>query len=188
MATILTIACTDDVVTLTLDDATGLVVGETVTVYGTGYPKLDHLHTLTAVNLVTDTVQYVVNNQDDIPSTNLTNGVLTELVTWIDADDVKVWLGIAAATANDTAFIDYCVEAANAYAYRVRYEAGYRDNPVVSPTPSAKLGAVMMAGSLYRERGSVDSFASFDQTGTAVPFGTMARIKQLLGVGRPQVG
>lgn len=188
MATILTINSTDDVVTLTLDDATGLVVGETVTIFGTGYNKLDHVHTLTAVNLVTDTVQYLVNNQDDIPTTSVTGAILSAVVTWADSDDVKVWLGIAAATANDTAFIDYCVEAANCYAYRVRYEAGYKDSPVTSPCPSAKLGTIMYAGSLYRERGSVDSFASFDQTGTAVPFGTMARIKQLLGVGRPQVG
>jgi len=188
MANILTIACTDDVVTLTLDDATGLVVGETVTIFNTGYPKLDHVHTLTSVDLGTDTVQYLVNNQDDIETTSVSGAVLSAIVTWADDDDVKVWLGISAATANDEAFIAYCVEAANCYGYRVRYEAGYKDSPTASPCPSAKLGVIMMAGSLYRERGSVDSFASFDQTGTAVPFGTMARIKQLLGVGRPQVG
>ena len=46
----------------------------------------------------------------------------------------------------------------------------------------------MYAATLYRERGSVDSFASFDQMGGAVPFGTMQRIKQLLGVPRAAIG
>jgi hypothetical protein len=40
---------------------------------------------------------------------------------------------------------------------------------------------------LYRERGSVDSFASFqDMTITAAP-GTMGQIMRLLGVNRSQV-
>jgi len=108
--------------------------------------------------------------------------------TWITSDDVTEWLGISAATANDTAFIATCVSAANVYCYRVRHEAGYHDDADMVPDGSVKLGTVMYAATLYRERGSVDSFASFDQMGGAVPFGTMSRIKQLLGVGRPQIG
>jgi hypothetical protein len=108
--------------------------------------------------------------------------------TWITSDDVTEWLGIAAATANDTAFIATCVQAANTYCYRARHEAGYHDDADAVPDASVSLGTVMYAATLYRERGSVDSFASFDQMGGAVPFGTMSRIKQLLGVGRPQIG
>ena len=108
--------------------------------------------------------------------------------TWITSADVTQWLGISAATANDTAFIATCVSAANVYCYRIRHEAGYHDDADAVPDSSVKLGTVMYAATLYRERGSVDSFASFDQMGGAVPFGTMSRIKQLLGVGRPQIG
>jgi hypothetical protein len=45
----------------------------------------------------------------------------------------------------------------------------------------------MFAGGLYRERGSVDSFASFEQMGTPVPFGSNGQINRLLGVNRSQV-
>jgi hypothetical protein len=108
--------------------------------------------------------------------------------TWITSADVTEWLGIAAATANDTAFIATCVSAANTYCYRIRHEAGYHDDSDTVPDSAVKMGTVMYASTIYRERGSVDSFASFDQMGGAVPFGTMSRIKQLLGVGRPQIG
>jgi hypothetical protein len=188
MSAITTLSCTDDVVTAVLASASGLVAGEEVTVYNTGYPKLDGHHVLDTVNLGTNTVTYSVNNQDDITAFTPSNAILIEQVTWVDADDIKEWLGISAATANDTAFIDTCVLATNAYCYRVRMEAGYHDNPTVAPNGSAKLGTTMYGATLYRERGSVDSFASFDQLGTAQPFGSMSRIKQLLGVGRPQVG
>ena len=108
--------------------------------------------------------------------------------SWITSADVTEWLGIAAATANDTAFIATCVSAANTYCYRIRHEAGYHDDSDTVPDSAVKMGTVMYASTIYRERGSVDSFASFDQMGGAVPFGTMSRIKQLLGVGRPQIG
>ena len=189
MATITTLSCTDDLVTAVLDDATGFVSGENVTVFGTGYNKIDGVRTLLTVDLGTDTVTFASgNNQDDIEAYSPANAVLSAQVSWITDDDVTEWLGISAATANDEAFISTCVNAANCYAFRVRYEAGYKDNPVVSPCPSAHLGTVMYAGTLYRERGSADSFASFDQLGTATPFGSLGRIKQLLGVSRPQVG
>ena len=49
------------------------------------------------------------------------------------------------------------------------------------------LGTIMYGATLYRERGSVDSFASFDQMGGAVPFGSHGQINKLLGVNRAQV-
>ena len=108
--------------------------------------------------------------------------------TWITSDDVTEWLGISAATANDTAFIATCVSAANVFAYRRRVEAGYHDDIDASPDGAVTLGTTMYAATLYRERGSADSFASFDQFGGGVPFGSLGRILQLLGVNRPQVG
>lgn len=111
----------------------------------------------------------------------------TPVCTWIVANDVVEWLGIASATANDTAFITSCVSAANAYAYRRRREAGYFDSLTTVPGGDVKLGTVMFAGSLYRERGSVDSFASFEQMGNPVPFGSSGQINRLLGVNRSQV-
>jgi hypothetical protein len=110
-----------------------------------------------------------------------------EFCTWVDEDDVEAWLGIEAATENDEAFITSCVEAANAYAFRRRREAGYFDSQTTAPGGDAKLGTVMFAGGLYRERGSVDSFASFEQMGTTIPFGSNGQINRLLGVNRSQV-
>ena len=129
--------CTDDVVTLTVASVAGLVVGETVFIIGTGYNKLDGHHQLSAVGVTT--VQYTVNNQDDITSTAV-SAVLVEQPTWIDADDVEVFLGIASATANDTAFLEEVVAAANVFAFRRRAEAGYNDNPTTAPNASAKMG------------------------------------------------
>lgn len=111
----------------------------------------------------------------------------TAVATWIVAADVVEWLGIASATANDTAFITTAVNAANAYAYRRRREAGYFDSLTTVPGGDVKLGTVMFAAALYRERGSVDSFASFDQMGTPIPFGSHGQINRLLGVNRSQV-
>lgn len=108
--------------------------------------------------------------------------------SWIDADDITEWLGIESATANDTAFIATCVSAANAFAYRRRASAGYFDSLSTVPGGDVKLGTVMYGATLYRERGSVDSFASFDAMGTTQPIASYGRILQLLGVGRPQVG
>ncbi len=108
--------------------------------------------------------------------------------TWITNNDVTQWLGISVATANDTAFVTKCVAAANAFAYRRRIESGYlTDELTVSPGGDVTLGTIMYAALLYRERGSADSFASFDSMGTFPVPSALGRILQLLGVGRPQV-
>lgn len=116
-------------------------------------------------------------------------GTLTfiAVATWVVSADVIAWLGVESATSNDTAFITTCVSAANAYAYRRRREAGYYDSLTTVPGGDVKLGTTMFAAALYRERGSVDSFASFEQMGTPVPFGSHGQINRLLGVNRSQV-
>jgi hypothetical protein len=112
----------------------------------------------------------------------------TQSVSWIVAADVTSWLGIDVATANDTAFVGVCVNASNAWCYRKRREAGYIDSMTTVPSADVKLGTVMYAATLYRERGSVDSFASFDSMAIgASPSATLGRIMQLLGCGRAQV-
>ena len=112
----------------------------------------------------------------------------TVSVSWIVAADVLAWLGIDTATANDTAFVTSCVNASNAWCFRKRREAGYIDSMSTVPSADVKLGAVMYAATLYRERGSVDSFASFDSMVVGgSPSATLGRIMQLLGCGRAQV-
>jgi len=112
---------------------------------------------------------------------------ITLSCTWITNQMVIDWLGIASATANDTAFITKCVSAANAYAYRRRREAGYFDSLGTVPGGDVELGTIMYAGALYRERGSVDSFASFEQMGPPIPYGAHGQINRLLGINRAQV-
>jgi len=119
-----------------------------------------------------------------IPSGTLT---FTPVCTWASDQDVLDWLGIDPATANDEAFITVATNAGNAFAYRRRRESGYFDSLTTVPGPDVLLGTIMMGAALYRERGSVDSYASFDQMGGQVPFGTHGQINKLLGVNRAQV-
>lgn len=131
---------------------------------------------------------YAHNGPDVVYGPNTGTVTYTQTCTWIVAADVLAWLGIDTATANDTAFVTTCVNASNAWCFRKRREAGYIDNAATAPSGDVKLGAVMYAATLYRERGSVDSFASFDSMGIAAsPSATLGRIMQLLGCGRAQV-
>ena len=111
----------------------------------------------------------------------------TQNCTWITSSNVTEWLGIASATANDTAFITTCVNAANAWAYRRRAAAGYTDSLTTSPSGAVTLGTTMYAASLYRQRGAIDSFASFDGMGNATPTLSHGEIMRLLGINRAQV-
>ena len=96
-------------------------------------------------------------------------------------------MGIAAATANDTAYIATCVAAANAWAFRRRVEAGYSDAPGTSPSSDVTLGTTLYAAALYRERGSIDSFQTYETMASPVAGMNMGRIHQLLGINRSQV-
>jgi len=112
----------------------------------------------------------------------------TEVCTWITSSDVLSWLGISAATANDTTFVGVCTDAANAWAYKARKSAGYQgESLTTAPSSAVKLGTIMFAGAQYRERGAVDSFASFQDMTAATPIGSMGQIMRLLGIRRSQV-
>ena len=170
----------ENIVTLTLTDASGLAVGEHVVVYGVS-AEIDGPHVLLTVNTGTDKVTFYDAGLEfaEIAAT----GVLVDQVTWITDADVEDVIGVVA----DLAFLTMVTDAANDWAWRRRYEAGYKDNPTVAPGSSAKLGTVMYAVALYREKGSVDSFQSFQQMPMVAPTGTMGQILRLLGIGKPRV-
>ena len=112
----------------------------------------------------------------------------TPVCTWITAGQIEDWLGIGTATAADTAFLTTCALAANSFAYRRRLEAGYRNESLTTvPNGSVSLGTIMYGGALYRQRGGVTDFATFDGLGTGGTMGLSPMIKQLLGVDRPAV-
>lgn len=109
------------------------------------------------------------------------------LATWITPEDVVVALG--GATPSDDAWLIQVTSAANDFAYERRNKAGYRhDVAEQAPNDRVKTGTTLYAVSLFRERGSVDSFASFDEFATGVlPPATFGQVNRLLGIPRPAV-
>ena len=125
---------------------------------------------------------------DDVARDSMSGTVTwTEMCTWVTISDVMSWLGITVATANDTQFVGACTEAANAFAFRRRKAAGYFDSLNTVPGADVKQGTILYAGALYRERGSVDSYASFTDLGSPTPLGSLGQIMRLLGINRAQV-
>ena len=113
----------------------------------------------------------------------------TPTCTWVTTDaQIEDWLGIGTATAADQAFITQCRLAGNEFAYRRRREAGYRNESLTTvPNPSVLLGTIAYSAFLYKQRGSVTDFASFDGLAAGGSMGLSPMIKQLLGVDRPAV-
>jgi hypothetical protein len=198
----------DDVAVIQTLTPTDIAVGQSVTVSGLGH-NLNGTHTVIAVPQylflgLSSEGDFTYNTDDIIPnqlafqdagdvlerSAAEPFGTLTWTLapTWTSSALVVEFLGISAATANDTAFIATCVNAANAYCYRKRVEAGYRqDSTSSSPSNDVTLGTTLYAAALYRERGSIDSFQTFEAMPAAGQFVNMGRIHQLLGVNRSQV-
>ena len=188
----------------TLED-TDIGIGQSITISGsTG--SFNGTHTVLAVPVykftgIDDEGDFVYDydiiipnqllfkhNGDDLDRDSIVGTLTwTQTCTWISSSDVLSWLGISVATANDTTFVGSCTDAANAFAFRRRKEAGYFDSLTTVPSADVKLGTIMYAGALYRERGSVDSFASFNELGAPAPVGTMGQIMRLLGIRRSQV-
>ena len=132
-------------------------------------------------------VQFALTT-DNVTRTAATGTVtFTPVCTWITAAQIEDWLGIGTATAADTTFLTQCAAAVNQMAFRRRYEAGYFDSLTTSPSADVTLGVIMWGGAMYRARGSIDTFASFTEMGTAPTTGLSPIIKQLLGIDRPQV-
>ena len=176
------------VCTLTLDvaDLDDYFVRDKVRVNGINN-NFNGVHTLTAVNTTLFTVTFLKGNVTQT-LTGLRGAEIEVLPQWTSSAEVLVWLGIDVATANDTAFVEDCVDASNEWCWRKRQEAGYLlDRTTFPPSADVVLGATMYAATLYRERGSVDSFASFDTMGVTTPVASLGRIMALLGCGRAQV-
>lgn len=119
---------------------------------------------------------------------NSISGTLTftQTCTWVTGQNVADWLNVV--YASDQTFLDQCASAANAFCFRRRQESGYIDSLTTSPSGDVTLGTTMYGGALYRQRGSIDQFASFSDMGGGVTVaGLSPIIKQLLGISRPQV-
>lgn len=182
-----------------------IAVGQSITVAGVdatfngsasvvALPQYLFLGTDTQGDLLYD-YQVPIQNQvlyaktaDDVERVAASGTVAyTPVCTWIIAQNIEDWLGIGTATAADTTFLTQCAAAANAFCYRRRQEAGYVDSLTTSPSGDVTLGTIQYGGALYRQRGSIDVFASFTEMGTAPTTGLSPIIKQLLGISRPQV-
>jgi hypothetical protein len=128
---------------------------------------------------------------DDLQwSTAVPTGTLTwtQTVTWTTHTDIATYLGITVATSGETTFLTACAAAANEFIYRRRIESGYlQDSLTTAPSNDVKLGTIMYGAALYRQRGSIDTFAGFDGMSTAPITGLSPMIKQLVGIDRPQV-
>jgi hypothetical protein len=112
---------------------------------------------------------------------------ITQTCTWVTAANIEDWLGIGTATAADAAFLTVCASAASQFCWRRRMEAGYVDSLTTVPSQDVFLGTQMYGGALYRQRGSVDQYASFQNMGVTPVIGLNGMIRQLLGIDRPQV-
>ena len=112
---------------------------------------------------------------------------ITQVCTWVTSQMLEDWIGIGTATAGDAAFLTICASACSQFAWRRRMESGYVDSLTVVPSQDVLLGTQMYGGALYRQRGSMDQFASFQNMGTTPVMGLNGMIRQLLGIDRPQV-
>ena len=128
---------------------------------------------------------------DDLEfTTAVPTGTLTWTITctWVTATQIEDYLGIPLTSADDAAFLAQCAAAANAFAYRRRYEAGYlQDSLTTSPGGDVTLGTIMVGAAYFRQRGSYNNIASFDGMGNPPATGITPMVMQLLGINRPQV-
>jgi hypothetical protein len=124
---------------------------------------------------------------DDVTRTATTGTVTNDLTacTWVSAGDLEDWLGIGTATAGDASFLTICASAANEFCFTRRKIAGYQDLPGTVPNGAVKLGTTQYGGALYRQRGGLQDFATFDGYGVGSTTGLNGTIKQLLGIDRP---
>ena len=189
-------------------EATDIAIGESITLAGLGH-GLNGTYTVYAIP------QYLYTGTDsegdlllnpDVPIPNqvmfydadtdlersaaIPTGTLTytQTCTWVTSAQVQLWLGLTSPSADETTFLAQCVSAGNQVAYRRRQEANYYDALATSPSGDVTLGTIMLAGAYFRQRGSIDQFASFDSMGQAITTNAFTpMVKQLLGIDRPAV-
>ena len=134
-------------------------------------------------------VLFAVVGTGDVDRTATATGTIayTQTCTWVTAAQILTYLGIATATVDDTTFVTQCASAANVFCYRRRQECGYFDSLTSSPSGDCTLAVIMYGSALYRQRGGISDFASFDGMTAGSTNGLSPIVKQLLGVDRPQV-
>lgn len=180
------IEATAGVFTLTLSEVNGIQVGSRVDIGGLPTPAWNTLNEeITAVDYVNNTVQYTHGNFT-IASQEAWGQLHIE-TTWATVADVEDYLGFTAA-GSDLDYLNICVDAANDKAWYWRAAAGYEDHPNVSPGSNTKLAVILLAGMLYRQKGSVDGFQSYQDISINASTGNYGEVKKLLGVNRAQVG
>jgi len=142
----------------------------------------------TSVPIPNQVLYYVAGTDTDrfavIPQGTLTH---TQTCTWINGTQLGTYLGIDLAGADETSFLTECANAANNFIYLRRQESGYTDSLTTSPGTQVSLATKMYAAAMYRQRGSVDQFASFSEMGQVPTTGLSPIIKQLAGIPRPAV-
>jgi hypothetical protein len=198
----------DDYAVIQTLENTDIAIGESITLSGLGH-GLNGTHTVYALpqylytgtdgegNIILDANQPFPNQVmfydadadlergAAIPPGSL---VYTQTCTWVTSAQVQLWLGLTSPTADESTFLAQCVSAGCQVAYRRRQEAGYFDALATSPSGDVTLGTIMLAGAYYRQRGSIDQFASFDSMGQAITTNAFTpMVKQLLGIDRPAV-
>ena len=184
--TVTNIVATSGTFTLTLDEVNGLQVGSKIDVGGLATAAWNTTNlTVTAVNTSNKTIQYSHGNFT-IASQEVWGQVHVE-TKWATVADVEDYLGFTAA-GSDLDYLNICVDAANDKAWYWRAAAGYQDHPNVSPGSNAKLGVILLAGMLYRQKGSVDGFQSYQDMSINASTGNYGEVKKLLGVNKAQVG
>jgi hypothetical protein len=108
--------------------------------------------------------------------------------TWITNTQISNYLDIPLVSTNAAALLVQCAAAANAFAFRRRYEAGYlQDSLTTSPGGDVTLGTIMIGAAYFRQQGSYTALASFDGMGVPPANGITPMVLQLLGINRPQV-
>lgn len=181
------VVATSGVFTVTLADVDGVQAGMTADIAGlptAGWNVTDT--TITAVDTTNLTVSY--HHGNFTVASQAVFGQFHLSVAWITPADVETLLGYSPTEQADVVYLDWAVEAAEDFAWRRRQAAGYTvDHPNVPPSADVRMGCAMYAMALYRERASVDSFSSFQDTPTAGLVGTMPQILRLLGCNRSQV-
>jgi hypothetical protein len=183
---IITASGTANTATLILASVDDLEVGTCVRIYNTGNNKIDGRRQLLTVDEPTKTVTFTSQSIGTVEPFNPPNATLVPLTTWVNDEDVALFLGLEV-DGDDAEYLATVTEAANDFAYRRRRSAGYTDSRCVIPNPSAKEGTVLYAAALFRERGSIDSFQSFGDQVIPGNLGSMGQIMRLLGINRPAV-
>lgn len=142
--------------------------------------------TITAVNTTTKTITYSHGNFT-FTSQTITTGVAHIEVNWVDVAYVETLIGYTT-SGDDLTYLETCVDAANDWAFIRRQKSGYVDHPNIAGGSNVRLGTGLYALALFREKGSVDSFATFTDTPLVGQMaGSMGQIRKLLGIDRAQV-